>query len=112
MGVCDEKTADVVAQALVELGHQRAVVVTGAGGWDEFVLEGSNRLLEINKGAVVERIMPAPRPDLSGVELPGGDASENSLIFKELLCWPASCPLADLLYSRPVPSSIPGTVDP
>ena len=97
VGVCDETTADVVAQALVELGHQRAVVVTGETGWDEFVLEGSNRLLEISGGTVNERQMAAPRPELAGVELPGGDAADNVAIFHELLAGSHESPLRDLL---------------
>ena len=97
VGVCDEATADVVARALVELGHERAVVVTGETGWDEFVLEGSNRLLEVSGGTVQERRIPASQPNLADAELPGGDASENILIFKELIAGSHASPLRDLL---------------
>ena len=97
VGVCDAQTADVVAQALVELWHQRAVVVTGETGWDEFVLGGSNRLLEISNGQVNERLMPAPQLALGELELPGGDAVDNVAIFHDLLAGAHRSPLCDLL---------------
>ncbi|TVR43265.1 MAG: anthranilate phosphoribosyltransferase [Planctomycetota bacterium] len=113
VGVCDAATAQVVAEALHLLGRQRAVVVTGEPGWDEFVLDGRNHLLTVGADGVEARCLPAPWPQSSPFQLPGGDAEDNVEVFSELLSGRHSGPLLELVcfaagavidtwYGRPV----------
>ncbi|TVR16365.1 MAG: anthranilate phosphoribosyltransferase [Planctomycetota bacterium] len=97
VGVCDQSTASVVAQALHDLGQHRAVVVTGGDGWDEFVVDGPNRLLEVREDGISERILE-PQYGYEHVGLlPGGDSQVNAALFHDLIEGRHQGPLFDLL---------------
>jgi anthranilate phosphoribosyltransferase len=54
VGTPDPRQADVLAQALADLGLKRGAVVTGADGLDEVTLAGPTRVLWIEAGSVTE----------------------------------------------------------
>lgn len=119
VGVCDQATASVVAQALYDLGQRRAVVVTGGDGWDEFVVDGPNRLLEVGAEGISERILEPQFGHTGLVTMPGGDNQVNAALFHDLIEGRHQGPLLDLLclasgavidtwHGRPVDDQGPG----
>jgi anthranilate phosphoribosyltransferase len=88
LGVPSLEVIDVVAETLAELGVQRAFVVHGAGGLDEFSLAGETQVAEVRAGGV-RRF--GVTPEEFGVakatieELRGGDAKENAAITRLIL---------------------------
>jgi anthranilate phosphoribosyltransferase len=87
LGVYDPAMTGVMAEALVELGCESALVVH-CEGLDEIGLHGVTRGHFVNEGAVEPfRLDPEdlglPRAPLEALE--GGDASENAEILKAVL---------------------------
>jgi len=81
VGVADPVLLHLVANALLELGHVRALVVHGEPGMDEVSPIGPTRIAEVDRGRVVERtVTPAELGidafDASG--LAGGSPEENA----------------------------------
>jgi len=79
-GVFNERATALVAQAMAELGTERAFVVHGADGLDEISLSGETHVAEVRRGAV--RSYTVAPEDFGSVRAPldavkGGDASEN-----------------------------------
>jgi len=96
-------TADLVqpmATALARLGGQRALVVHGEDGLDEFSLSGATRVAEVDgaSGTIREYMVmpqdvgltPAPRETLKG-----GDAKMNATLLRGILAGEISGPPAD-----------------
>jgi anthranilate phosphoribosyltransferase len=88
LGVARRELLDPMAEALLRLGLQRAVVVHGAGGLDEASLAGPSELRLVENGAVrSERLDPAGL----GLEeapisaLAGGDVATNRAILEAVL---------------------------
>lgn len=88
LGVARADLLDPMAEALRQLGQQRAVVVHGAGGLDEASLAGPNALRIVEDGRIrAEFLEPA---DVGLREAPlsalkGGDLEQNQAILRELL---------------------------
>lgn len=85
LGVASEDLLDPFAQALLGLGHERALVVHGAGGADELTLAGPNRLRAIGcdpgpLGAAELGLSPA-----RVAALRGGDARRNAELLRGVL---------------------------
>jgi anthranilate phosphoribosyltransferase len=88
VGVFDEGRMSLAAEALVELGAERALVVHGRGGYDEAVLCAPTRVLE-TKGDKIGRY-ELSASDFGFAEgkpedLAGGDAERNRALFLEIL---------------------------
>jgi len=88
VGVFGREFVRPVAEALKELGAQRALVVHGADGLDEITVTGPTLAAEVSDGAVREReIIPEDfglsRHALDG--LLGGDAHLNARVLKDVL---------------------------
>lgn len=88
LGVYRPELVDLVSQALLELGAQRAMVVHGLSGLDELTLDGPTMVAEVKDGTI-HRYEVHPR-DVGLQEAPisalaGGDAQENARIIQDLL---------------------------
>ena len=82
VGVTDPALLELVAEALLELGHHRAMVVYGEPGLDELSPLGPTEVAELDQGAVRRRTV---RPvdfgfsdDLDPADLAGGFPPENA----------------------------------
>ena len=82
VGVNDPALLELLAGALLELGHERALVVHGEPGMDELSPLGTTEVLEVGDGRVTRRTFdPAEelgweRFEVMGLE--GGDRDENA----------------------------------
>ena len=88
IGVADAELLDLIAGALRELGHLRALVVHGAPGMDEVSPLGPTQVAEL-RGGLVERYVVEPaelglEPAVAA-ELAGGEPSENAEVIEAVL---------------------------
>ncbi|MGI6669580.1 MAG: anthranilate phosphoribosyltransferase [Acetivibrionales bacterium] len=88
LGVFDGSSALLMAEALMRLGTERALVVHGSDGLDEITITGKTKIAELKDGTVKEYFLDAldmgiPRADLT--ELAGGDAAANADIIRSVL---------------------------
>ncbi|MCP3919995.1 MAG: anthranilate phosphoribosyltransferase [bacterium] len=87
LGVGDGSRVDDFTDVLRELGHERSLVVHGAGGADELTLEGENRFGLVGEG------LPAGALDAAGLglerapvsALAGGEAGDNLALLGQVL---------------------------
>lgn len=89
VGVSDPSLMELVAGALLELGHERALVLHGEPGMDELSPVGRTRMLELRDGAITEAEFD-PRESLgwSGFtveELSGGERDDNARKVADVL---------------------------
>ena len=87
IGVADPQAAAKVAQVLVRLGAERALVVHGEGV-DELPLDGSGVAYDVSRLGVRRRLVNSARLGLASApssELRGGDAAENARIIEAIL---------------------------
>ena len=88
LGVAKPELLDPMAEALRNLGLERAVIVHGAGGLDEASLEGSNSLRFLENGQITTLKLDSKELGLhsfSNNELKGGSLSTNKNIITSLL---------------------------
>jgi anthranilate phosphoribosyltransferase len=87
IGVSDRHYQETIAEALVALGCERGLVVSGEDGIDELTIAGETRIVEVVSGRTEEWFV---RPDEVGVEsaelaeLAGGTPAENGAIVREV----------------------------
>jgi anthranilate phosphoribosyltransferase len=89
VGVTDPDLLDLVAGALVALGHQHALVVHGEPGMDELSPLGRSRVVEVRDGEVQARDFD-PALELGwrgyhGGDLAGGGPEENAARITAIL---------------------------
>jgi anthranilate phosphoribosyltransferase len=88
LGVSDRRYQETIAEALVGLGCERAMVVRAEDGVDEIGLEGPTRVIEVRNGGTEEWFI---EPESLGVpiaeieEIGGGTPEENAEIAKRVL---------------------------
>ena len=88
IGVADPRLRGLVASALRELGHVRALVVHGEPGMDEISPSGVTHVSELSEAGVTEYDIT---PEQLGVEpagpasLAGGEPAENAAIIEGVL---------------------------
>ena len=90
LGVADPALAPLMAQALLRLGCERALVIHGMDGVDEFSLSAPTRVVEVRgqSGDVVEYEVT---PESVGLtqrpreEIRGGDAQYNASLLRRTL---------------------------
>jgi len=88
VGVADPDMLELVAHALLQLGHQRALVVHGEPGLDEVSPSGETRVFELRAGIVRQyHVAPADfgYDVLPPAELAGGDPATNAMLVQEIL---------------------------
>lgn len=88
VGVSDPRLLPLVADALAELGHIRALVVHGEPGVDELSPLGRNRVLQVEDGDVESLFFdPATELGWNGFdpeEIAGGEPAENAALILEV----------------------------
>ncbi|MGA7397990.1 MAG: anthranilate phosphoribosyltransferase [Solirubrobacterales bacterium] len=88
IGVADRRYQETIAEALVGLGCESALVVAGDDGLDEISISGPSRMIEVSEGGTRE-ILVDPRDyeielaDLSTVA--GGTPEENATATRAVL---------------------------
>lgn len=88
IGVYDASLTRPIAEVLSNLGTERALVVHGAGGFDEISTLGPTKVDEVNNGRIFSYEIT---PEEFGFEIPensdltGGDSNQNARILKEIL---------------------------
>lgn len=99
IGVADRRYQESIAEALVGLGSERALVVSGDDGLDEVTITGPTRMIEVLDGGTRE-LIAAPgdygleTADLSEVE--GGSPEQNAEATRAVLAGESS-PRRDLV---------------
>jgi anthranilate phosphoribosyltransferase len=97
MGVFSPDLVEPIGQVLADLGAHHALVVHGAGGLDEFSLEGPNLVTEIRNGQCEAYLLNPEEVGLSPAPisaLAGGEAVENAHILRKIFAGEIS-PRAD-----------------
>jgi anthranilate phosphoribosyltransferase len=87
MGVFSPDLVEPIGQVLADLGAHHALVVHGAGGLDEFSLEGPNLVAEIRNGTCDTYLLNPEEVGLSPASisaLAGGEATENAEILRKI----------------------------
>ncbi len=87
LGVFAADCAELMAQALAELGAERAFVVHGAGGLDEISLAGETIVAEVRGGNVTRYTVTPEEFDVARAPLEalrGGDAAENAALIRRI----------------------------
>jgi anthranilate phosphoribosyltransferase len=88
LGVSDRRYQETIAEALVGLGCERALVVCGADDVDEISVAGETRIVEVKDGRTEEWFV---RPEELGVEraeieqIAGGEPERNAAIVVGVL---------------------------
>lgn len=88
LGVFDDKLIDIISGVLKNLGVERAFVVTGEEGLDEFSVSGRSLVAELKDGRITKYIFDPAELGFkkSAVsDLAGGDAKENAKILTDIL---------------------------
>lgn len=88
IGVYDRKLCEPIAEALMKLGVEKGMVVSGADGMDEITTTGETTIAEMKDGAVKVYTITPEQFGLQRVDaasLAGGDAKENAQITKDIL---------------------------
>ena len=88
LGVSDRRYQETIAEALVGLGCERALVVSAEDGTDEVALSATTRVIEVAGGRTEEWFI---RPEELGLErapidaLAGGTPEENAAVTRGIL---------------------------
>jgi anthranilate phosphoribosyltransferase len=88
LGVSDRRYQETIAEALVGLGCERALVVCGADDVDEISVAGETRIVEVKDGRTEEWFV---RPEELGVvpaeieQIAGGEPERNAAIVVRVL---------------------------
>ncbi len=89
VGVADPAALELVARALAELGHLRALVVHGEPGLDEISPCGSTRVAELrDDGSIaLHTVTPADMglAEVAPAALAGGDPPQNAALVRAVL---------------------------
>jgi anthranilate phosphoribosyltransferase len=88
MGVSDRGYQESIAEALVGLGTERALVVSGDDGVDEISITGPTRIIEVKDGGTEEQFVSPGDFGLESAELGdvvGGTPEENAAATRAVL---------------------------
>ena len=84
LGVFDGSMTHTIAEVLLRLGRERAMVVHGLDGLDEITTTGDTLVSEVKDGKVIDYTLNPQQfglPIAAMEELSGGDAKENAEII-------------------------------
>jgi anthranilate phosphoribosyltransferase len=89
VGVADPALLGLIAGALHQLGHLRALVVHGEPGLDEISPLGPTRIIELRDDRITESTIDVrsyfPAHDADPTHLAGGDPADNARIVMDVL---------------------------
>ncbi len=88
LGVADPGFAPLMADALRQMGAERALVVSGHGGVDEITLDGPTQVTELRDGDLSSSTVGAEDLGLPAAdrrELTGGTPEENAAMTRAIL---------------------------
>jgi anthranilate phosphoribosyltransferase len=88
LGVSDRTYQEIIAEALVQLGCTRALVVSADDGIDELSLASQNRVIEVADGRTDEWFVEAAGMGLEPAPLdaiPGGEPADNAEVVRAVL---------------------------
>ena len=89
VGVSDPALLDLVAEALRQLGHIRALVVHGEPGLDELSPIGTTRMLDLRDGVITDSTVDLGTHfrgrTLDPADLAGGDPAHNARLVLDVL---------------------------
>jgi anthranilate phosphoribosyltransferase len=88
LGVSDRSYQEIIADALVQLGCERALVVSADDGIDELSLASRTRVIEVADGGTEEWFVEAAEVGLQPAPLdavPGGEPAENAAVVRSVL---------------------------
>lgn len=88
LGVSDRHYQETIAEALVELGGERAMVVSGEDGVDEISIAARTRVIEVRDGRTEEHFVEPEDFGLATAELDevaGGSPEENAAAVRAVL---------------------------
>jgi anthranilate phosphoribosyltransferase len=88
VGVADRHYQETIAEALIGLGVERALVVSGEDGVDELSLSAPTRVIEVFDGRTAEWFVEPGQYGLAPLELSeiaGGSPRENAAVTRAIL---------------------------
>jgi anthranilate phosphoribosyltransferase len=88
LGVSDRAYQEIIADALVQLGCDRALVVSADDGIDELSLASRTRVIEVADGGTEEWFVEPGQFGLAEAPLeaiPGGEPAENATVVRSVL---------------------------
>jgi anthranilate phosphoribosyltransferase len=88
LGVSDRAVQETIAEALVALGCEHAMVVSADDGMDELSIASRTRVVEVADGGTEEWFVEADDLDLPSAPLdaiPGGEPEENAAVIRGIL---------------------------
>jgi anthranilate phosphoribosyltransferase len=88
LGVSDRHYQETIAEALVELGSVRAMVVSGEDGVDELSIAARTRVIEVRDGGTEEHFVEPEDFGLATAgldEVAGGSPEENAAVARAVL---------------------------
>jgi anthranilate phosphoribosyltransferase len=88
LGVSDRNYQETIAEALLGLGTERAMVVSADDGLDELSIGSRTRVIEVAAGGTEEWFVDPEELGLSPAsieEIPGGSPEENAAVTRSVL---------------------------
>jgi anthranilate phosphoribosyltransferase len=88
VGVADRHYQETIAEALIGLGVERAMVVSAEDGIDELALSAPTRVIEVFEGRTAEWFVEPGQYGLAPIELAeiaGGTPEENAAVTRAVL---------------------------
>lgn len=95
LGVFRRGLTETLAEVLLDLGTERALVVHGTGGMDELSTIGETKVSEIRDGAITTTTFHHSSVGIASADLAhlaGGDASTNAAIIRGILTGSTGAP--------------------
>jgi anthranilate phosphoribosyltransferase len=87
LGVSDRSYQEIIADALVQLGCMRALVVSADDGIDEFSIASRTRVIEVADGGTEEWFVEATQFGLQTAPvdaIPGGKPADNAAVVRSV----------------------------
>jgi anthranilate phosphoribosyltransferase len=88
LGVSDRRYQETIAEALIGLGAESALVVNGDDGVDELSISARTRVIEVGGGRTDEWFVEAGQFGLGEApleEIAGGEPAENAAVSRSVL---------------------------